>query len=142
MELQNCISCGLLRAAHSRNPTGTDFVGLSRRSPHRITHCVCGCGSLLAHIRISRVRASSSYLLPSKSHLASYARFACDESFCVFEELIQKKQASDDVRQMCTPVLDYSIGQGVGKARICSLKDNRSNRSRRSLYHSSNKSYR
>ena len=58
----------------------TDFVGLSRRSPHRFTLCVSGCGSLPAHIRISRVRASSSYLLPSKSHPVSYARFACDES--------------------------------------------------------------
>ena len=30
----------------------TDFVGLTRRSPHRITLRVCGCGSLPAHIRI------------------------------------------------------------------------------------------
>ena len=28
------------------------FVGLTRRSPHRITLRVCGCGSLPAHIRI------------------------------------------------------------------------------------------
>ena len=60
--LRYCISYGLLRASHSRNPTG---------------------------IRISRVRASSSYLLPSKAHPTSYARFACDESFCVFEELFK-----------------------------------------------------
>ena len=32
----------------------TDFVGLTRRSPHRITLRVCGCGSLLAH----KLRAS------------------------------------------------------------------------------------
>ena len=31
----------------------TDFVGLTRRSPHRITLRVCGCGSLPAHIRTS-----------------------------------------------------------------------------------------
>ena len=47
-----CISYGLLRASHSRNPTGKpDFVGLSRRSPHRITLRVYGCGSLPAYIR-------------------------------------------------------------------------------------------
>ena len=28
----------------------TDFVGLSRRSPHRFTLGVSGCGSLLAHM--------------------------------------------------------------------------------------------
>ena len=61
----HCISCGLLRASHSRNPTG---------------------------IRIPRVRASSSYLLPSKPQKASYARFACDESLCGFEELIHLHQ--------------------------------------------------
>ena len=32
----------------------TDYVGLTRRSPHRITLRVCGCGSLLAH----KLRAS------------------------------------------------------------------------------------
>ena len=57
-----CISYGLLRASHSCNPTG---------------------------MRISRVRASSSYLLPSKSHPVSYTRFARDDPVCVFEELIQ-----------------------------------------------------
>ena len=31
----------------------TDCVGLTRRSPHRITLRVCGCGSLPAHIRTS-----------------------------------------------------------------------------------------
>ena len=40
-------------------------------------------------MRISRLRASSSYLLPSKSQTVSYARFACDDLVCVFEELIQ-----------------------------------------------------
>jgi hypothetical protein len=60
----NCISYGLLRASHSRNPTG---------------------------IRVFAVfhTASRSYLLPSKSHTVSYARFACDDPVCVFEELIQ-----------------------------------------------------
>jgi hypothetical protein len=62
----NCISYGLLRASHSRNPTG---------------------------IRVFAVfhTASRSYLLPSKSHTVSYARFACDDPVCVFEELIQYK---------------------------------------------------
>ena len=43
----------------------TDFVGLSRRSPHRFTLCVSGCGSLPAHIRILALlrTASCSYLL-------------------------------------------------------------------------------
>ncbi len=67
----------------------TGFAGLTRRSPHRFTLCVSGCGSLPAHIWISRVRASSLYLLPSKSHTVSYTRFACDDPACVFEELIQ-----------------------------------------------------
>ena len=60
----HCISCGLLCASHSRNPTG---------------------------IRIFAVfhTASRSYLLPSKSHTVSYTRFARDDPVCVFEELIQ-----------------------------------------------------
>ena len=61
-----CISYGLLRASHSRNPTG---------------------------IRVFAVfhTASRSYLLPSKSHPVSFTRFARDDPVCVFEELIQYK---------------------------------------------------
>ena len=41
-----------------------------------------------------RLRVTScSYLLPSKSHPVSYARFACDDPVCVFEELRHAPQA-------------------------------------------------
>ena len=69
---QNCplddgfirISYGLLRASHSRNPTG---------------------------IRVFAVfhTASRSYLLPSKSHPVSYTRFARDDPVCVFTMCIK-----------------------------------------------------
>ena len=60
----NCISYGLLRAAHSRNPTSIrTLVPLMR--PVVL---------ILVAFEIAKV---------------SYARFACDEPFCVFEELIQ-----------------------------------------------------
>ena len=58
------ISYGLLRAAHSHNPAGMSIFALLRT-------------------------ASCSYLLPSKTHSVSYARFACDEPVCAFEELIK-----------------------------------------------------
>jgi hypothetical protein len=41
----------------------TDFVGLTRRSPHRITLRVCGCGSLPAHIRILAMLSHRSMLI-------------------------------------------------------------------------------
>jgi hypothetical protein len=42
----------------------------------------------LTSIRIPRLRASSSCLLPSKSHPVPFSRFACVGPVCVFEELI------------------------------------------------------
>ena len=66
----NCISYGLLRASHSRNPQVTDFVGLSRRSSHRFTLCVSGCGSLPAHIRTSVPLARHFVLIPVAFEIA------------------------------------------------------------------------
>ena len=66
----------------SQLPHVTDFVGLSRRSPHRFTLCVSGCGSLPAHIRILAVfhTAPCSYMLASFKHAVFYACFACPKT--------------------------------------------------------------
>ena len=60
----------------------TDFVGLSRRSPHRFTLRVSGCGSLPAHIRILAVfhTAPCSYMLASFKHAVFCACFACPKT--------------------------------------------------------------
>ena len=60
----NCISYGLLRAAHSRNLTSMSTL-------------------------VPLMRPFVLILVAFEIAKASYARFACDESFCVFEELIQ-----------------------------------------------------
>jgi hypothetical protein len=52
-----------------------DFVGLTRRSPHRITLRVYGCGSLPAHIRILAMLriASCSFLARLCRAIAAFA---------------------------------------------------------------------
>ena len=52
-----------------RSPHRTDFVGLTRRSPHRITLRVYGCGSLLAHICVDHAYSFLSTLCMLKNCL-------------------------------------------------------------------------
>ena len=61
----SCISYGLLRASHSRNPTGMSVFAVFHT-------------------------ASRSYLLPSKSHTVSYARFATGELFAFSKRVVYK----------------------------------------------------
>ena len=82
----------------SQLPHVTDFVGLSRRSPHRFTLCVSGCGSLPAHIRIPAGfhTAPCSYMLASFKHAVFCACFACPKTARLTTALYTKKTRGDD----------------------------------------------
>ena len=79
----------------SQLPHVTDFVGLPRRSPHRFTLCVSGCGSLPAHIRILAVfhTAPCSYMLASFKHAVFCACFACPKTARLTTALYSKSPA-------------------------------------------------
>ena len=78
----------------SQLPHVTDFVGQSRRSPHRFTLCVSGCGSLPAHIRILAVfhTAPCSSMLASFKHAVVCACFACPKTARLTTALYSKKE--------------------------------------------------
>ena len=62
----------------------TDFVGLTRRSPHRITLRVCGCGSLPAHIRILAMLSHRSMLIHvCVDHAYSFLCMLCMPKNCL-----------------------------------------------------------
>jgi len=58
-----------------------DYVGLTRRSPHRITLRVYGCGSLLAHICVDHAYSFLSTLCMLKNCLRVDVSYIKKQSF-------------------------------------------------------------
>ena len=96
----------------------TDFVGLTRRSPHRITLRVCGCGSLPAHIRILAMLSHRFMLI----HVcATYCISPRAASHCVLPRRYRYSHSRDaSHRFMLIPVIVAKPQSALRTLRVCS----------------------